>query len=158
VGRANQALERATALALGTLALAVAGCGGSSATTTTTPARPQPNATTSGPTTAATPSDKLVGSWLGPAPNSGAEGCATSKITYTFDAADNWTGQLLYESTCGGGGNFTVGGTYTFDGQALELRWTRCPESCPPDTTVTLTFVGGDAFSMSGVDGTYHRQ
>jgi hypothetical protein len=99
----------------------------------------------------------LVGTWLGPAPNATASCPGT--VLYTFDSAGNWSGDLVYqESPICVGGNFTVGGTYSFDGRNLTLHFTRCPESCPGDATVTISFIDSNDFTMSGVDGVYHRQ
>jgi hypothetical protein len=137
---------------VGALALAIAGCGGSSTNGRNSSTNGR-NSSTNGRN-----SSQIIGSWLGPAPNSAAAGCSDSKITYTFESGGAWAGHLDYASTCAGGGSFTVGGSYTFDGHSLVLRWTMCPESCPSDTTVTVSFVDQNSFSMSGVNGYYHRQ
>jgi hypothetical protein len=111
----------------------------------------------SGPSGPQLQSASLVGEWLGPAPNATASCPGT--VLYTFDSAGNWSGNLVYqESPICVGGNFTLGGTYSFDGRNLTLHFTRCPESCPSDTTVTISFIDSNDFTMSGVNGVYHRQ
>jgi hypothetical protein len=147
-------IARAGALAVGTATLAIAGCGGSSSQGTTPAGAPS----SASPSSEAPTSSQVVGSWLGPAPNNAAQGCDTSTAQYTFNSDNSWSVNLVYGDQCGGGGNFTIGGTYSVNGSDLRLHYATCPESCPPDSTETVTFTGSDAFTMSGVSGTYYRQ
>lgn len=94
----------------------------------------------------------IVGSWLGPDPGCTDLGQPAGFIDYVFESNDNWSAQVGCSTT------FNIGGTYSISGNTLVFHYTMCPEACPGDVPVTITFVNDNALQLSGVSGTYFRQ